>query len=109
MLRTCCHPLGGGFRHHHQDVVNLQQWSKHLKHRLIVVSHTLVDELQQLLDLKLEPGSELGLGLEPLLEVGLDLGPGLESILGMVSRVPEPNLGPELKLEPALEPVPGNP
>lgn len=53
ILRTCCNPLGGGFGHHHRDVVNHQQWSKHPKHRLIVVSSTQVDELQQLLDLNL--------------------------------------------------------
>lgn len=57
-----------------------------------MVLNTQVDELQQLLELKLKPklesleldlglvlGPELGLSLEPLLEAGLDLGPGLES------------------------------
>lgn len=83
-----------------------------------------MDEWQQPLELKLEPElvslelepgwhkgqSELGLELEPLLEAGLDLGPALESTLGTVAqRVPEPILGPELKLEPILEPFPGNP
>nr|XP_030722493.1 signal transducer and activator of transcription 2 isoform X1 [Globicephala melas]XP_030722494.1 signal transducer and activator of transcription 2 isoform X1 [Globicephala melas] len=79
-----------------------------------------------------EPGP--GLDLEPLLEAGLDLGPALESTLeptlepvlestlepvlestlepvlestlGEVSqRVPEPDLGPGLKLEPIPEPI----
>lgn len=78
-----------------------------------MVLNTQVDELQQPLELKLEPDlkllelelglapePELGLELEPLLEAGLDLGPGLEPTLGMVSqRGPEPNLAPELKLD----------
>lgn len=58
-----------------------------------------VDELQQPLELKLEPeleslelelgltpGPELGLELEPLLVAGLALGPGLEPTLGVKSQ-----------------------
>lgn len=38
------------------------------------------------------------------------MGPAPDPTLGMVSqRVPESNLGPELKLKPVLEPFPGNP
>lgn len=77
-----------------------------------------MDELQQLPEFKLDPdmesseldqglapgpAPELGLGLEQLLEAGLDLEPMLDSTLAAVSGVPEPNLGPELKLEPILE------
>ncbi|XP_049550436.1 signal transducer and activator of transcription 2 isoform X2 [Orcinus orca] len=84
------------------------------------------------LDLGLTPGPEPGPGLdlEPLLEAGLDLGPALEPTLepvleptlepvlestlepvleptlGEVSqRVPVPDLGPGLKLEPIPEPI----
>lgn len=92
-----------------------------------------VDELQQPLELKLEPEVESlelepGLApvpqlepcwdLEPLLAAGLDLGPTLELMpestlepvldptLDVVSqRVPGPNLGPELKLEPIPDPA----
>lgn len=89
----------------------------------VVVSRQ-VDELQQLPDLKLEPeaesselesglapllGQETGLELGPLLEAGLDLGPALEPLpeptLDVVAGMPEPNVGPELKLEPLLDPV----
>lgn len=92
-----------------------------------------VDELQQPLELKLEPEVESlelepGLApvpqlepcleLEPLLAAGLDLGASLEPMpectldsvleptLDVVSqRVPELNLGPELKLEPIPDPA----
>ncbi|XP_057558041.1 signal transducer and activator of transcription 2 isoform X2 [Hippopotamus amphibius kiboko] len=126
-------PRDEAFGCYSQEKVNLQERKKYLKHKLIVVSNRQVDELQQPLELKLEPemeSSELDLGLapgpepgpgldlEPLLEAGLDLGPALEPMLqsslepvleptvGEISlSVPEPNLGPELKLEPIPEPV----
>ncbi|KAJ8786755.1 hypothetical protein J1605_023413 [Eschrichtius robustus] len=127
-------PRDEAFGCYSQEKVNLQERKKYLKHKLIVVSNRQVDELQQLPELKLEPELESleldlglapgpepgpGLGLEPLLEAGLDLGPALESTLeptleppmleptlGEVSqRVPEPNLGPGLKLEPIPETI----
>lgn len=68
-----------------------------------MVLSTQVDELQQLLELKLEPdlgslelelglapGPELGLELEPQPEAGLDLGPGLEPTRGMVLQRAQP-------------------
>ncbi|XP_058413898.1 signal transducer and activator of transcription 2 [Diceros bicornis minor] len=120
-------PRDEAFGRYYQEKVNLEERRKYLKHRLIVVSNRQVDELQQPPDLKLEPEVEsleldpglagpkleLDLGLEHLLEAGLDLEPMLgsplesvlEPTLGAVSGVPEPNLGPELKLEPILEAV----
>ncbi|CAD7682442.1 unnamed protein product [Nyctereutes procyonoides] len=89
--------------------VNLEEWRKYLKHRLIVVSNRQVDELQQLLELKPEPEAEsfeLEMGLlEPLIAAGLDLGPPLEPMLEpkldvVPQGVLEPDLGPELRLEP---------
>ncbi|XP_047597200.1 signal transducer and activator of transcription 2 isoform X2 [Lutra lutra] len=117
-------PRDEAFGRYYQEKVNLEERRKYLKHKLIVVSNRQVDELQQLPDLKLEPevesselesglvpllGQETGLELGPLLEAGLDLGPALEPlpepILDVVPRMPEPNMGPELKLEPLLDPV----
>ncbi|XP_046921424.1 signal transducer and activator of transcription 2 [Lynx rufus] len=126
-------PRDEAFGCYYQEKVNLQERRKYLKHRLIVVSNRQVDELQQPLELKLEPEVESlelepGLApvpqlepcleLEPLLAAGLDLGPTLEPMpestlepmleptLDVVSqRVSEPNLGPELKLEPIPDPV----
>uniref|UniRef100_A0A1D5RB61 Signal transducer and activator of transcription n=1 Tax=Macaca mulatta TaxID=9544 RepID=A0A1D5RB61_MACMU len=113
-------PRDEAFGCYYQEKVNLQERRKYLKHRLIVVSNRQVDELQQPLELKLEPEleslelelglapePELSLDLEPLLKAGLDLGPELESVLEstlepvmeptlcMVSQtVPEPDRGP---------------
>ncbi|XP_032730364.1 signal transducer and activator of transcription 2 isoform X2 [Lontra canadensis] len=117
-------PRDEAFGRYYQEKVNLEERRKYLKHKLIVVSNRQVDELQQLPDLKLEPeaesselesglapllGQETGLELGPLLEAGLDLGPALEPLpeptLDVVPRMPEPNMGPELKLEPLLDPV----
>ncbi|XP_004401738.1 PREDICTED: signal transducer and activator of transcription 2 isoform X1 [Odobenus rosmarus divergens] len=116
-------PRDEAFGRYYQEKVNLQERRKYLKHKLIVVSNRQVDELQQLPDLKLEPeaGSlelelglapllelEPGLELEPLLEMGLDLGPVLEPLVepapDVVQRASEPNVAPELKLEPVLDP-----
>ncbi|XP_046511699.1 signal transducer and activator of transcription 2 [Equus quagga] len=111
-------PRDEAFGRYYQETVNLEEQRKYLKHRLIMVSNRQVDELQQLPEFKLDPdmesseldqglapgpAPELGLGLEQLLEAGLDLEPMLDSTLAAVSGVPEPNLGPELKLEPILE------
>ncbi|KAF5914533.1 hypothetical protein HPG69_016484 [Diceros bicornis minor] len=110
-------PWDEAFGCYYEEKVNLQEWRKYLKHRLIMVSNRQVDELQQLLEVKLEgeleslelepglaPGPELGLELEPMLEAALDLVLALEPTLGVVSeRVPE------LKLDPILERFPENP
>lgn len=110
-------PWDEAFGCYYEEKVNLQEWRKYLKHRLIMVSNRQVDELQQLLEVKLEgeleslelepglaPGPELGLELEPMLEAALDLVLELEPTLGMVSeRVPE------LKLDPIVERFPENP
>uniref|UniRef100_A0A8C4LEQ5 Signal transducer and activator of transcription n=1 Tax=Equus asinus asinus TaxID=83772 RepID=A0A8C4LEQ5_EQUAS len=111
-------PRDEAFGRYYQETVNLEEQRKYLKHRLIMVSNRQVDELQQLPEFKLDPdmesseldqglapgpAPELGLGLEQLLEAGLGLEPMLDSTLAAVSGVPEPNLGPELKLEPILE------
>ncbi|XP_032204568.1 signal transducer and activator of transcription 2 isoform X2 [Mustela erminea] len=117
-------PRDEAFGRYYQEKVNIEERRKYLKHKLIVVSNRQVDELQQLPDLKLEPeaesselesglapllGQETGLELGPLLEAGLDLGPALEPLpeptLDVVAGMPEPNVGPELKLEPLLDPV----
>ncbi|KAK2504351.1 hypothetical protein MC885_017307 [Smutsia gigantea] len=108
-------PRDEAFGHYCQEKVNLQERRKYLKHKLIVVSNRQVDELQQPLELKLEPEvglsePEPGLELEPLLEAGLDLGPALEPLpdptLGVASQSgAKPDLGPELKLEPVLRPM----
>ncbi|XP_077613626.1 signal transducer and activator of transcription 2 isoform X1 [Crocuta crocuta] len=126
-------PRDEAFGRYYQEKVNLQERRKYLKHRLIVVSNRQVDELQQPLELKLEPEVESlelepGLApvpqlepcleLEPLLAAGLDLGASLEPMpectldsvleptLDVVSqRVPELNLGPELKLEHIPDPA----
>ncbi|XP_044082562.1 signal transducer and activator of transcription 2 isoform X2 [Neovison vison] len=117
-------PRDEAFGRYYQEKVNIEERRKYLKHKLIVVSNRQVDELQQLPDLKLEPeaesselesglapllGQETGLELGPLLEAGLDLGPALEPLpeptLDVVPGMPEPNVGPELKLEPLLDPV----
>ncbi|XP_019524696.1 PREDICTED: signal transducer and activator of transcription 2 isoform X2 [Hipposideros armiger] len=109
-------PRDEAFGCYYEDKVNLQERRKYLKHKLIVVSNRQADELQHPLEPNLEPEVEsselhlglapgpepgLGLGLEPLLEAGLDLGPPLE----LTQRVPKPNLGPELMLDPILEPT----
>ncbi|XP_045867170.1 signal transducer and activator of transcription 2 isoform X2 [Meles meles] len=117
-------PRDEAFGRYYQEKVNLEERRKYLKHKLIVVSNRQVDELQQLPDLKLEPEAEsselesglaplleqeTGLELGPLLEAGLDLGPALEPLpeptLDVVPRMPEPNVGPELRLEPLLDPA----
>ncbi|XP_045409591.1 signal transducer and activator of transcription 2 [Lemur catta] len=106
-------PRDEAFGCYYQEKVNLQERRKYLKHRLIVVSNRQVDELQQPIELQLEPELEsldqepglvpepkpelgLGLELEPLLKAGLHLEPALEPVL-------EPML--ELTLEPVLEPT----
>ncbi|XP_060051128.1 signal transducer and activator of transcription 2 [Erinaceus europaeus] len=121
-------PRDEAFGRYYQEKVNLQEQRKYLKRRLIVVSNRQVDEIQQPLEFNLgseveslelktnlasgqEPG--VNLELESLLEARLDLGStsmpmqeftlktAFESTLGMEPpRVPEPNLGPEIKLEP---------
>uniref|UniRef100_A0A671EL33 Signal transducer and activator of transcription n=1 Tax=Rhinolophus ferrumequinum TaxID=59479 RepID=A0A671EL33_RHIFE len=105
-------PRDEAFGCYYEDKDNLQERRKYLKHKLIVVSNRQVDELQQPLELNLEPEVESSglypelapepeLGLEPLLKAGLDLGPPLEP----TQSLPKPNLGPELTLDPILEPI----
>ncbi|KAG8510253.1 Signal transducer and activator of transcription 2 [Galemys pyrenaicus] len=112
-------PRDEAFGRYYQDKVNLQEQRKYLKHRLIVVSNRQVDELQQPLELKLQPEAELldldlglapgaepgeGLDLEQLLTPTLNL--TLEPTLCMESpEMLELNLGAELMPESVLEPL----
>ncbi|XP_012609317.1 signal transducer and activator of transcription 2 [Microcebus murinus] len=116
-------PRDEAFGSYYQEKVNLQERRKYLKHRLIVVSNRQVDELQQPIELHLEPELEsldqeprlvpepetgLGLDLEPLLKAGLHLEPAREPVLEpMLELTLGPVLEPTLKhtLEPTLEPL----
>uniref|UniRef100_A0A8C9ARN3 Signal transducer and activator of transcription n=1 Tax=Prolemur simus TaxID=1328070 RepID=A0A8C9ARN3_PROSS len=100
-------PRDEAFGCYYQEKVNLQERRKYLKHRLIVVSNRQVDELQQPIELQLEPeleslDQEPGLVPEPKPELGLGL--ELEPLLKAGLHLEPPTL--ELVLEPKLEPVP---